>query len=273
MKETFTKFTSITALLLLLLSSSALALDHNKSKEVIELNNIGVKYLEQREFDQAIAYLKKATAMDPDYLMARSNLAIAINNKGLDVYEKGSAEGGLHLMETSYFNDPTNKTTRYNLEGIIRVLKLNPDSPLDRCGLSGKAILRGDNVAAWVELCAAYEKLHDILFPPKLLPHEPEESLNYDEKPEVFYKKYIKLLDKRIHDNLNPPKENNSYVETILISVKNNGQMSVTTPDRHSERFAAFKSAVEKSNPAPKLYKDQKDIKIQFTLKYTVLKQ
>ncbi len=163
MKETFFRSTTITALISLILSTSAFALDHN-SKEVIELNNMGVKYLERREFDQAIAYLRKAAEMDPSYQLARSNLAIAINNKGLDVYEKGSAEGGLHLMETSYFNDPTNKTTRHNLEGVIRVLKLNPDSPIDRCGLSGKAVLRGDATAAWIELCAAYEKLHNIFF-------------------------------------------------------------------------------------------------------------
>lgn len=272
MKEIFFRSTSITALISLILSTSAFALDHN-SKEVIELNNMGVKYLERREFDQAIAYLRKAAEMDPSYQLARSNLAIAINNKGLDVYEKGSAEGGLHLMETSYFNDPTNKTTRHNLEGVIRVLKLNPDSPIDRCGLSGKAVLRGDATAAWIELCAAYEKLHNIFFPPKPLQHEPEESLPYYEKPELFYKKYIKLLDKRIQDNWKPPKENKSYVETLLVSVKNNGQMSVVTPDTNSARFKAFKNAVEKSNPAPKLYKDEKDIKIKFTLKYNVIKQ
>lgn len=271
MIEIFIKRVITLASLSLLIPVTALASD-NLSKEVIELNNEGVRCLERKEFDQAIFFLKKATQKDPSYQMARSNLAIAINNKGLDVYNKGSTEGSLHLMESSYFNDPTNKTTRYNLEGVIRMLKLNPDSPSDRCGLSGKAALRGDGTAAWVELCAAFEKLNNIFFPPKPTKNQPELALPYNDKSDVFYRKYVSLLDKRIRENWKPPAEQSSYTEKIIVTVKNNGQISMVTADKQGERFAAFKNAVEKSSPAPKLYHADKEKQIEFTFRYNVMR-
>lgn len=271
MRTIFKKSIFTTATILLLLPLSGIAAD-NITREVIELNNNGVLCLERQEFDQAILFLNKAVQKDPSYKLARTNLAIAMNNKGLHVYEKGYTEKSLQLMEASYFNDPTNKTTRYNLDGLIKILKLNPDSPIDRCGLSGKAALRGDGTSAWLELCVAFEKLTNLLFPSKTLLQKAEPELPYNDKSEVFYKSYVNLLNERIKRNWKAPIENSSYTEKIIISVKRNGQMSVITPDNGTRRFTAFKNAIEKSSPAPTLYKDDKERQIRFTFQYNVLK-
>jgi len=263
---------SVVSLLIIFISSSNLAwaAETQTTTEVIELNNKGVRCLDKKEFDQAISYLRQAVDKDPTYKMARENLAIAINNKGLDIYAKGSAEGCLHHMESSFFDDSKNKTTLHNLEGIIRVLKLNPDSPVDRAGLSGKALLRGDGKAAWIEFCAAFQKLFNIFFPPKPIPVDPEPELPYKESADVFYKTFGALIEKRIRKNWKAPHEEISYTSELFLTIKNNGDIIIDTPLENNARNNAFKTAIAESAPAPKLYKNDLEQRMRFTFKYAL---
>ena len=50
------------------------------SSRVIELNNAGVRALNQQNFTEAIRQFEAALKLDSSYELARKNLAIAYNN-------------------------------------------------------------------------------------------------------------------------------------------------------------------------------------------------
>lgn len=225
--------------------------------------------MNENKFDEAISYLRKAVAKDPAYSMARENLAIALNNKGLDLNQKGSPQGGLQCMESSYFDDPYNETTLYNLEGLIKKLDMNPRSPFDRCNLGGQAILRADWAAAWVEFNAALQNCGFTCFAPKKKP-EPEITLHYDGKRDDFYKDYMDLVTKRIKRNWFPPKRDISDKIVVIMNVSRSGLVELDKPLPNTPENNAAIDAIKRSQPLPRLYKNETDLNIKYTFEYNV---
>lgn len=139
--------------------------------QVIELNNEGVRALSASNFKLAIDKFEAALKRDPTYKLARTNLAIAYNNYGLQVNKSSPAEA-LKYFHKALALDPSNTTTKSNVEGIIRIMGRDPRDFQDRVELGDMARKGGDFDGAIVEYQAAValkddagvrEKLGDVL--------------------------------------------------------------------------------------------------------------
>lgn len=131
---------------LLVLCSPCTAAAKNK---VIGMNNQGVKALNAKNFDEAIKFFEKALAEDPNYLLARENLAIAHNNYGLALQKKPAA--ALSHFYKAFLLNMSNEVTAKNIDGILTLMGKKPTSLFDRLGLARAAKARGDLVGAFVE--------------------------------------------------------------------------------------------------------------------------
>lgn len=128
------------------------------SSQVIGLNNDGVKALNSNNYQLAIQKFEAALKLDPNYKLARDNLAIAHNNYGLQL-RNNPAEALKQFHQALYLNQ-TNVTTMQNVEGIIRMMGKDPKSFADRVALGDQARLAADFVGAIIEYSAAL-KLKD----------------------------------------------------------------------------------------------------------------
>lgn len=82
------------------------------------LNNEGVKALNAGDFKGAIEKLRRALAIEPGYKLARNNLAIVFNNKGIAEKEKHSlALADFHL---SLLLKPGDRATEKNVETLLQ---------------------------------------------------------------------------------------------------------------------------------------------------------
>jgi len=105
-----------------LLTSFALMTDAasasiNTPKEAINLNNSGVNKLNKGNIDEAIELLLKAIKLDPNYIMPRCNLSIALEIKAKALIEKGRWSEALELIEKAKFYFPEGQTA--NTEASI----------------------------------------------------------------------------------------------------------------------------------------------------------
>jgi tetratricopeptide (TPR) repeat protein len=120
---------------------------------VIGLNNQGVKALNDKDYDTAIAKFEEALAGDPLYSLARDNMGIACNNKGLTL--ESEPKQAIKWFERALFYSSGNKTTAANLDGIMRRLGLDPASFEDRVKLGDQAFNEKRIYGAVVEYRAA----------------------------------------------------------------------------------------------------------------------
>lgn len=150
-----------------MLAAPALAYD---AAEVINLNNKGVKALNQGQYELAISLFEKALDEDPNYVLAVNNLAIAENNYGLNLRKNPKA--ALVEFHRALWLNPANETAEQNMRGIIRMLGKNDKSFDDRVELGDEAAKTGDLIGAIVEYVEAtgieadpsvYVKLGDVL--------------------------------------------------------------------------------------------------------------
>ena len=140
------------------------------NSQVIELNNEGVRALNNQNFTLAIEKFKAALEIDNSYDLAKKNLAIAYNNYGLQV-QKNPMQA-LKQFHKALELDPSNATTKSNVEGIIRYMNRDPNKFEDRVDLGNLSRKDGDFKGAIVEYRAAlsikpdakiWEKLGDVL--------------------------------------------------------------------------------------------------------------
>jgi tetratricopeptide (TPR) repeat protein len=130
---------------------------------VILLNNDGVKALNSGNTQLAIQKFQQALQLDPNYKLARDNLAIAHNNYGLQL--RGNPKEALKEFHQALYLNPDNSTTLSNVEGIIRMMGKNPRSFADRVGLGEDSRHSSDFVGAIIEFSEALKikddpKLH-----------------------------------------------------------------------------------------------------------------
>jgi len=121
--------------------------------QVISLNNDGVKALNAGNYQLAIQKFEEALKSDPNYTLARDNLAIAHNNYGLQL--RNNPKEALKQFHKALYLNRSNPTTLQNVEGIIRMLGKNPRSFADRVELGDQARLSGDFIGAIIEYEAA----------------------------------------------------------------------------------------------------------------------
>jgi len=120
---------------------------------LVELNNEGVRALNNNNYQLAIQKFEEALKLDSNYAKAKENLAIAYNNYGLSL--QGNAKEAIKLFHKALYLSPGNSTSINNLDGIIGYLGKNPNSAKDRIALGDAARLAGDFQGAVVEYEAA----------------------------------------------------------------------------------------------------------------------
>ncbi|MBZ0187901.1 MAG: TonB C-terminal domain-containing protein, partial [Candidatus Obscuribacterales bacterium] len=142
--------------------------------------NQAVVAISDNNYKVAIAKLEEALSIDPQYQLARDNLAIAYNNYGLEL--RSRPEQALAVFHKALALDPDNDKTRTNLEATIKSLGKNPQSFEDRVYLADKAVEVGDIQAARIEYSAALaikndqtvaDKLNRLLNPQMQAPQNP----------------------------------------------------------------------------------------------------
>lgn len=140
-----------------------------QDSQVVTLNNDGVRALTSSNFKLAIEKFEAALKLDGTYKLARSNLAIAYNNYGLQL--RSDPKQAIKMFHKALMLDPTNATTRQNVDGIIRMMGKDPRDFEDRVDLGDQARKGGDFTGAIVEFAAAldlkddsgvHEKLGDV---------------------------------------------------------------------------------------------------------------
>ncbi len=136
------------------------------SQRVILLNNRAVVAINDNNYEGAIRELEEALKIDPTYQQARTNLAIAYNNYGLQL--KNKPEDAIKIFHKAYALDPSNDKTKLNLDTIIQYMGKNPKVFKDRLDLGNRAVSQGDMSGARVEYEAALAIKQDPIVQQKL---------------------------------------------------------------------------------------------------------
>ncbi|MBX9668890.1 MAG: tetratricopeptide repeat protein [Candidatus Obscuribacterales bacterium] len=136
------------------------------SQRVILLNNRAVVAINDNNYEGAIRELEEALKIDPTYQQARTNLAIAYNNYGLQL--KNKPEDAIKIFHKAYALDPSNDKTKLNLDTIIQYMGKNPKVFKDRLDLGNRAVSQGDMSGAQVEYEAALAIKQDPIVQQKL---------------------------------------------------------------------------------------------------------
>jgi tetratricopeptide (TPR) repeat protein len=159
----------------------ASAADEETSAEVIRLNNEGVaaqnktyrwknhrivgasSKLTGSEYKAVIEKFEAALKLDPNYSLARENLAAAHNNFGLYLAShEHKPTAALRELHQAVYIDPNNQTTIADLSGLIKYsLRLNPGSFAVRIKLGDQSKSSDDLAGAVVEYCAALKLKND----------------------------------------------------------------------------------------------------------------
>jgi tetratricopeptide (TPR) repeat protein len=121
--------------------------------EAVQANNTGTKLLIEGNFKDSIKYYMDALAINPDYAIAKKNLAVAHNNYGISL--RGTPEKALQQFHAALWMDPTKPATRMNIAGAIELMGLNPNRVEDRLRLAKDAEIASDEAGANIELGAA----------------------------------------------------------------------------------------------------------------------
>ena len=125
----------------------------NNSAYAKKLVNLGVVAMNAGDYKTAIEKLEEAIRINPNYTLAKKNLAIAYNNNGLKLQSKPN--NAIKAFHRALFLDPQNSRTQKNLEAIITIMGKSPNSFQDRKNLGDIALKEGDKNGARIEYLAA----------------------------------------------------------------------------------------------------------------------
>jgi tetratricopeptide (TPR) repeat protein len=142
-----TKIASDTELLKLLLAQEKAA------DKAIQLNNDGVRALTSYDFPLAMKKFEQSLKEDPNFQLARQNLAIAYNNEGLQ--GRGDLCAALKLFHMASFIDSDNITTEQNMNGVIAMMGKDPKKFGVRLELGDDCLKNDELKGAVVEYSAA----------------------------------------------------------------------------------------------------------------------
>lgn len=127
---------------------------HADTNAAIGLSNEGVKAMNAGNYPLAIQKFEAVLQLDKSYQLARENLAIVLNNYGLQLAKKNPQQALKQFHQASYLTR-TNATTVQNIEGIIKMLGKNPRDFKTRVDIAEQCRIRGDFIGAIVEYTEA----------------------------------------------------------------------------------------------------------------------
>jgi len=134
----------------------------NSIPEAINLNNEGVKALNEKNWLLAVNKLNAAIKLDADYELPKENLEIAHNMWGEALMKEKKHEEALkHFCQAFYLNDVWENNSYFHASTLahisesIKALGKDPRNFGDRIALADKAKSEGDLASAVVEYDAA----------------------------------------------------------------------------------------------------------------------
>lgn len=274
-----------------------------KIYSIMDLNNQGVRFINSRDYPNAITCFKQALLADPEYKLARDNLAIAHNNFGLTLRNKPPA--ALKQFLLAQFINPKNLTTALNVEGVIRLMGKDPDSNTDRLMLVEQARSDNDPISVFMNLFAirktdktvskeleeAYKQIPEVdrlSSNSKFGYEKPSTTLTRTnsktgsrEKNADFYQSdddddvFMTKISRVIKRNWYPPKGNISKHIVAIFRLHSDGSVSGLRIDKSSGDALcdeAAMQAISKAAPFDCLPpKFSKYVDIQFTFDYNVI--
>ncbi len=122
----------------------------------VQLNDAGIKALNDSNWQLAFEKFTGALDLDPKYKLAQDNLAVAHNNYGLTLKRK-PAEALAEFHKAIYLNPRSAQAhvTLENINEMIRKIGKNPKSFADRVALADAARWDSDFAGAIVEYSQA----------------------------------------------------------------------------------------------------------------------
>lgn len=124
----------------------------DKLNECIKLNNEGVRAILKGEWQTALDDFEAALKIDPNYSLAKDNIAVTHGDHGLQLREKKELSEALWELHRAAF---LNGYWDTELNTTVRMIGKNPTKFLDRVELGDSAISNGDYMGAVVEYRAA----------------------------------------------------------------------------------------------------------------------
>jgi TonB family protein len=245
--------------------------------DVLTLNNEGVEALNRSDFPLAFEKFRQAVRLDNSYLLAKQNWGIGYNNLGLSLRQKSLARS-LQYFHDAYFIDPSNETTMQNMNGVLVLLGKDPKSFHDRAIFSSEYEFAGDYKSAIVELWCALSINYD-----KELARELDELCgkvemqdlliaNYFHSDPDAEKKFMAELQRKIKENLDPPRPRKSSKNVVLFKVLPDGQvsnLSIESSSGSKECEAASLEAIRKAAPFfPSAFKPLRSIDVRFSFDF-----
>ncbi len=125
----------------------------------INFNNEGVKALNDKKYELAITKFLESLEIDSKYQLACDNLATTYNNYGLTLRER--PKEAIKKFHLAFCLDPISKIALLNIEGIIRVMGMDPNSFNDRIILAEQAAAIEDLAGSVIEYQAALQIKND----------------------------------------------------------------------------------------------------------------
>jgi TonB family protein len=245
--------------------------------DVLTLNNEGVRALNRSDFPFAFEKFRQAVRLDNSYLLAKQNWGIGYNNLGLSLRQKSSARS-LQYFHDAYFIDPSNETTMQNINGMLVMLGKDPKSFHDRAIFASEYEFAGDYKSAIVELWCALSINYD-----KELARELDELCgkvemqdlliaNYFHSDPDAEKKIMAELQRKIKENLDPPRPRKSSKNVVLFKVLPDGQvsnLSIESSSGSKECDAASLEAIRKAAPFfSSVFKPLRAIDVRFSFDF-----
>lgn len=253
---------------------------------VVEANNEGVKALSQNKFALAVEKFELALKADPLYERARKNLAIAYNNIGLEK-RKQPAEA-LRMFRHSLFLDPTNRTTRDNLNGMLTLAGKDPKNAQERIKIADALLASEDKESAVVEYTEILRfypsdelraKLDAIVVDDPALSEFkgkiPDKGQATESQDDGFGP-YMAKLQSAIKNAWNPQKGSKTAKAAVRFTVSNDGRIANSRIVKSSNLPAFDQAALDalkkiaKLDPLPK--GSPQSVDIEFTFDYNVYK-